>query len=59
MKKRFYRILINLMVGMAFTASTILSMLGHPIWSLLCFIGSYMLLDLHTYLSNKYNLNPF
>jgi len=59
MKKRFYRILINVMVGMAFTASTILSMLGHPIWALICFIGSYMLLDLHTYLSNKYNLNPF
>lgn len=57
--KTIKRILLNLMVGISFTVSTILSMKGHSIWALIFFIVSYVLLDIHTYLSNKYNLNPF
>jgi len=57
--KTIKRILLNLMVGIPFTVSTILSVKGYLIWALISFIVSYVLLDIHTYLSNKYNLNPF
>lgn len=57
--KTIKRILLNLMVGIPFTISTILTMKDYLIWGLIFFIVSYILLDIHTYLSNKYNLNAF
>ena len=57
MKKRFWlRQLNNIMVGLAFTGSTILCMAKHYILGFICFVISYGLLDLHTYFKDKYNL---
>ena len=50
--KIFYSILNNLMVGIAFTVSTI--MCSYKAWiGLICFIISYMLLDVHSYIDKK------
>ena len=57
MKKRFYRILNNVMVGLAFIGSTILWTKEYYIWSFICFILSYGVLDLNKYFDIKYRLN--